>query len=214
VTNPKEAEGTLAERLPLQFETRRLLLRCYDANDAEWYYRMSLRNREHLREYESGNVVMTLKSEQDARETLRELAAYWRDGVCYFIGAFDKTSGDFVAQVYVGRFGTVPSEFIVGYFSDVLHEGSGYVSESVRATVDHIFSNLKAERVRIHCNEANLRSRHVAKHCGFHPFEQLQEERPGPDGGLRPCTTIVFLQQNRARNSYKSADMLGRGQSV
>lgn len=181
-------------RLPVKFETERLFLRPYAAEDASWYYQMSLRNREHLRRYESGNVAMSLMSEEHTRKTLSKLASYWDEGTCYFVGAFDKAAEDFVAQIYVGPFTQEPAEFIIGYIADCLHEGQGYVTEAVTKTVENIFDCLGADRVRIHCDETNTRSCRVAERCGFHKESSFPEEKKGPDGALHTCSTVVYLR--------------------
>jgi len=137
---------------------------------------------------------MSLTSEQHSREILDELARYWKQGVCYFVGVFDKATDEFVAQVYVGPFGEAPVDFIIGYVAECRHEGRGYVSEAVASTVTHVFSDLAADQVRIHCDEANLRSRSVAERCGFQLDRIFPEERPGPDGKLDPCNTAVYVQ--------------------
>ncbi len=188
-------------RLPARFETGRLILRSYTEEDASWYYQMSLRNRDHLKRYESGNVAMSLTSEEHTRKTLGALATYWDEGTCYFAGAFDKVTDDFVAQVYVGPFNREPVDFIVGYIADCVHEGRGYVTEAVMATVASIFDHLGADQVRIHCDETNERSRQVAERCGFHKESSFLEEKKGPDGGLHTCTTVVYL---RLRNDQAS----------
>lgn len=187
--------------LPVQLETERLILRSYVAEDASWYYRMSLRNREHLRRYESGNVIMSLTSEEHARRTLSELARYWEQGTCYFIGAFGKKTGEFVAQVYVGPFNREPVQFIIGYIADCGHEGGGYVSEAVTATVASIFDHLGADQVRIHCDETNERSRRVAERCGFRQTSSFSEEKQGSNGRLHACTTVVYLRLRSDRAS-------------
>ena len=188
-------------RLPVRFETERLILRSYTAEDASWYYQMSLRNRDHLRRYESGNVAMSLTSEEHTRKTLGELATYWDKGTCYFVGVFDKATEDFVAQVYVGPFNREPVEFIIGYIAECAHEGRGCVTEAVTATVESIFDSLGADRVRIHCDEINARSRRVAERCGFHKESSFLEEKKGPDGALHTCTTVVYL---RLRSDHAS----------
>lgn len=181
-------------RLPILMETQRETLRSYTKEDAAWYYQMSLRNRDHLRRYESGNLVMSLTSEEHARETLETLANYWKDGICYFIGAFGRTTTEFVAQVYVGPFSVDPVDFIIGYIADVEHEGHGYVSEAVTAVVAHIFTNLGADQVRIHCDVDNERSRRVAERCGFHLDKTFSEEKRGTDGNPALCNTAVYLR--------------------
>jgi RimJ/RimL family protein N-acetyltransferase len=181
-------------RLPIRWETKRLILRSYTELDAPWYYQMSLRNRDHLQRYESGNLAMSLTSEAHTRETLAEVAAYWSKGICYFVGAFDKTSDEFVAQVYVGPFSIEPVDFIIGYIAECKHEGHGYVSEAVKSTVSQLFAHLGAEQVRIHCDETNERSRRVAECCGFRLEKVFPEEKRGPDGKPELCNTTFYLQ--------------------
>ncbi len=180
--------------LPTPMETERLILRSYTEEDAAWYYEMSLKNREHLRRYESGNVTMSLTSEEHTRKTLSTLAKYWSKGVCYFAGGFDKVSGEFVAQVYVGPFNRQPAEFVMGYMANCAYEGRGYVSEAVTVIVADIFQHLGADQVRIHCDEANERSRRVAECCGFRLAKTFAEEKLRADGLLHACTTAVYLR--------------------
>ena len=181
-------------RLSARFETERLILRPYTAEDAAWYYPMSLGNREHLSRYESGNLAMSLTSEEHTQKTLGELSAYWNEGTCYFMGAFAKTTGEFVAQVYVGPFNREPLEFIIGYFADCAHEGKGFATEAVTATVENIFDHLGADQVRIHCDESNDRSLRVAERCGFRQESSFLEERKGSDGELHARKALVFLR--------------------
>lgn len=183
------------KRLPTHMETERLILRPYSAEDAVWYYEMSLRNREHLRRYESGNIAMSLTSEDSTRDTLGALAAYWRDGTCYFAGVFDKQRDSFVAQLYVGPFSMEPVDYIIGYMVDCTAEGNGYVTEAVTEVIENIFVHLDADQVRIHCDEANERSRRVAERCGFHLERMFPEEKMGPDGVPQTCTTVAYLRR-------------------
>ncbi|MFC2106679.1 GNAT family N-acetyltransferase, partial [Candidatus Bipolaricaulota bacterium] len=126
---------------------------------------------------------------------------YWEQGTCYFIGAFGLKTGEFMAQVYVGPFNREPVEFIIGYIADCGHEGQGFVTEAVTATVASIFDHLEADQVRIHCDETNERSRRVAERCGFRQTSSFLEEKQGPDGGLHACTTVVYLRLRSDRAS-------------
>ncbi|MFC2078898.1 GNAT family N-acetyltransferase [Candidatus Bipolaricaulota bacterium] len=194
MTRHEYAMTSPSSRLPGPFETEHLLLRPYSEDDATWYYQMSLRNRDHLRRYESGNVAMSLTSEEHTRKTLKALAGYWEDGTCYFVGVFSRATGDFVAQLYVGPFSQEPLDFILGYIGDRVHEGHGYVTEAVTATVANLFNHLGADQVRIHCDETNERSRGVAERCGFSKTASFAEEKRGPDGEFHMGTTIVYLR--------------------
>jgi RimJ/RimL family protein N-acetyltransferase len=167
---------------PKQFESERLHLRCYQPGDGKWYYAMSLKNHDHLMQYEAENVAAGIASEEAAEELVRDLANDWANSSCFFIGAFDKKTREFVAQIYVGPVDWKLPEFQIGYFADVDHEGQGYVTEAVKATLGIIFEELNAHRVRLMCDETNLRSKRVAERCQMTKEGLLRENKRHPDG--------------------------------
>jgi RimJ/RimL family protein N-acetyltransferase len=168
--------------LPIRIEAERLYLRPYQPGDGRWYYAMSLRNRAHLIHYEADNPVMTLESEEAAEVLVRELANAWATRDCFFMGAFIKQINEFAAQVYVGPVNWSLPEFQIGYFADVDHQGQGYVSEAVKAAMGFIFTNLKAHRIHLECDESNKRSWRVAERCGFVREGLLRENKLNEDG--------------------------------
>jgi ribosomal-protein-alanine N-acetyltransferase len=175
---------TTLPQIPTRMEYGRITLRSYEESDASWYCAMSRRNRIHLARYEAENAVMAVETEQDARDLLRELNTEWRAGNCFFMGAFDRQSGKFVAQVYVGLANRDLPEFEIGFFADRDHEGQGYVSEAVRAVLPFLFESLGAHRVRMECDDTNERSRRVAERCGLVLEGHIRENRRNPDGTL------------------------------
>jgi RimJ/RimL family protein N-acetyltransferase len=174
-------EKTLLE-FPTYFETERLHLRSYQAGDGKWYYAMSVKNHAHLRQYESENAAFNIASEETAEELVCELADAWTKRAYFFIGAFEKMTGKFVAQVYVGPIDWRTPEFEIGYFADVDHEGQGYVTEAVKGTLGILFGQLQAHRVRLACNETNLRSIRVAERCSMTREGIIRENKLNTDG--------------------------------
>jgi [ribosomal protein S5]-alanine N-acetyltransferase len=179
---------------PTPYESPRLTLRSYQPGDGNWYYAMSLRNRAHLNQYESENAVMTITNPEAAEALVGEFAKYWEQGTCFFIGAFEKGTGEFVAQVYVGIVDQTLPEFEIGYFADVAHEGQGYVTEAVRATLGMIFNHLNAHRVRLECAETNLRSIRVAERCGMTREGRLRQNKRAPDGSYHNSLIYGLLK--------------------
>jgi RimJ/RimL family protein N-acetyltransferase len=168
--------------IPTRIETERLYLRCYQPGDGRWYYAVSQKNRTHLARYEAGNVVLAIHSEEEAEITVRNLAAAWVARDCFFMAAFDKETGEFAAQIYVGPVNWDLPEFQIGYFVDKDREGRGYVTEAVRATLRFIFEHLQAQRVRLECNDTNVRSIRVAERCGMVREGHFRENKKNPDG--------------------------------
>ena len=170
--------------LPIRIETERLYLRGYHAGDGAWYYAMSQRNKPHLARYESGNAVMTINTEEEAETVIRGFEASWAARDAFFMGAFRRHTEAFVAQIYVGVVGWNLPEFEIGFFADVEHQGQGYVTEATRGALRFVFEQLRAHRVRLKCDDTNVRSRRVAERCGMVQEGHIRENKRNTDGSI------------------------------
>jgi RimJ/RimL family protein N-acetyltransferase len=170
--------------IPDRIETERLYVRPYRAGDGAWYYAMSQKNRNHLAQYESENVAMSIENDEEAEILVRDLAAAWVARDCFFMGAFLKDTDEFVAQIYIGPHDWELPEFRIGFFADVDHEGQGYVTEATRAAMRFIFDHLKAHRVSAECDETNTRSHRVLEHCGMVREAHFRQNKRNPNGKL------------------------------
>jgi aminoglycoside 6'-N-acetyltransferase len=168
--------------LPARIEAGRVYLRSYAAGDGRMYFEAGQRNRAHLRRYESGNAILSPEDEAAAETLVRELAADWQAGNCFFMGIFDRADDTFLGQVYVGPISRTLPEYAIGFFADVDHEGRGYVTEAVRAAIAFVFEHLDAQRVRMECDDTNIRSVGVAERCGLRREGHLRENKRHPDG--------------------------------
>ena len=167
---------------PKRLETERLILRPYRAGDGEMLYAAGLRNREHLTQYESGNVLLHLKDEEHAEAMACELADDWLELNCFFIGVFESSSGEWVGQVYVGPTNWKLPAFSIGFVADVHHEGKGYISEAVNSVLRMLFHEIGARRVSSDCHEDNHRSWRLLERCGFRREGHLRGNKLNPDG--------------------------------
>jgi len=181
--------------IPSYFESERLHLRSYRAGDGPLYYAVSRRNQEHLRRYESGNVVMQIKNEENAEIIVRDFAADWVARNSFFIGAFDKRNEHFVAQVYVGPVNWDLPEFQIGFFVDKEYEGQGYMTEAVRATLGFAFYHLSANRISAECDETNIRSMRVLERCGMVKEGLLRENKKNADGTISGTVHYGLLRR-------------------
>jgi RimJ/RimL family protein N-acetyltransferase len=156
---------------------------------------MSLKNKGHLGGYESDNPVMGIKSQEDAEALVRAFADEWETRRSFFLGAFERVTGEFVGQVYVGPVNWDLPEFTIGYFVDKDHEGQGYVTEAVKATLKFIFVHLKAWRVRLECDDTNVRSVRVAERCGFVNEGHLRQNKKNLDGTTSGTLWYAILRE-------------------
>jgi RimJ/RimL family protein N-acetyltransferase len=188
--------------IPTRLETERLVLRSYQPGDGSWYYSVSQRNRDHLLPFESQNVVMGIGSDEEAETVVQELAGAWAAGQSFFLAALLKTTGEFVAQIYIGVANRDLPEFELGYFVDCDHEGRGYVTEAAGAALRFAFEHLKAHRVRLECDDTNLRSIRVAERCGMVREGHFRENKKGPHGEFTGTVHYGLLRDEFERRSH------------
>lgn len=170
--------------IPLSYETPRLIVRRYAVEDSTWYWRVGQRNRDHLARFEGDNPIRALGSDAEARSLLEDFITAWQQGRAFFLGAFLKSTHEFVAQLYVGLCQSGVPEYSIGYFGDAEHGGRGYVGEAVQVGLEMCFKHLAAHRVRLECDDQNAKSANVAKRCGFVLEGHIRENHRHTDGSL------------------------------
>jgi len=177
-------------------ETERLYLRAYEAGDGPMYYAAGVRNRNHLAEFESDNVLMHLNGKQHAETVVRELAADWKAGKWFFIGMFDRSTSGWCGQVYVEPTDRELLEFTIGFVADVHHEGKGYVSEAVNRVLKVLFEDLNAHLVKSECSEKNIRSRRLLERCGFRWERYIKKDGTDIDISMnRGCLYVLSRKE-------------------
>jgi RimJ/RimL family protein N-acetyltransferase len=159
------------------------------------YYAASKRNRDHLVEFESGNVLMHLKDEEHAEITVRELGADYMARNCFFIGIFEKATDAWVGQVYVAPTDWELPEFAIGFVADVNYEGRGHISEAVKGVLGMLFGDMGAHRVKSDCHEDNVRSWRLLERCGFKREGHLRQNRRNADGSFHGDFLYGLLRQ-------------------
>ena len=175
---------------PSQFESERLIIRAYQPGDGQWFYPVCLRNQGHLKQFEGHNPVHGIHSVEDAEKLVHGFIVDWNCGRHYFMAALEKSTLAFAGQIYIGVVDWDMPEFEVGYFVDVDHEGKGYISEAVRATLGILFKELHALRVSLDCDDTNVRSQHVAERCGFLKEGHIRQNKRR-EGGV-PTGTFIY----------------------
>jgi len=57
--------------IPTRIETDRLILRRYDPEDGAMYFSVGQRNRQHLQQFEAGNILLSAKTQEEAEIIIR-----------------------------------------------------------------------------------------------------------------------------------------------
>jgi aminoglycoside 6'-N-acetyltransferase len=186
--------------LPERFETERLVLRPYRAEDAPWYFVMAQRNRDHLARHESGNSIFSIHCEADAVNVLRAFARHGQERSAFPFGAFLRESDEFVGQIYLGVTNDALPALNLGFFADCAHVNQGYLTEATRRALTFAFDDLGAHRVGLWCDDTNVPSRRIAERCGFRLEGHVREDKRHPDDSITGSLCFGLL-----RDDYRTA---------
>lgn len=107
-------------------------------------------------------------------------------------GAGPEAEGRLLVACGLHRVDWTVRRFEIGYWRRTGYGGQGLVDEAVRALVALAFGTLRAERVEIRCDAANVRSARVAERCGFTLEGRLRRDGVTPGG--EPRDTLVYAQ--------------------
>jgi ribosomal-protein-serine acetyltransferase len=87
---------------------------------------------------------------------------------------------------------TVPA-FEIGYWIVPSAEGQGFVTEAVGLLTDFALGEFSANRISIHCDPHNERSRRVAERLGYQFEGRLRNRARTPQGSLRDTLVFSFV---------------------
>jgi [ribosomal protein S5]-alanine N-acetyltransferase len=208
------SESHIALDIPAYIETENLYLRPYRSGDGPMLYAAGMRNQEHLAEFESGNLLLFLKSEAQTEEIIDNLTADRAAHKCFFIGIFEKASNQWVGQVYVEPTNRDLPEFAIGYVADVNYEGKGFISEAVRSVLRMLFIDMRAHRIKSDCHEHNIRSWRLLERCGFKREGHLRENKRNADGSFHGDYLYGLLQQEYEQNLAAEAEPKGNNRII
>ena len=150
-------------RLPSEIVTPRLLLRLWRPGDVPALRGAIEASIEHLRPWLAWTRFEPL-SDKDRVDLINSGRAGWHQGG-------DASYGAFREDVVIGACGLHhrqgPGTLDLGYWVHVDHVGRGYAVEMARGLTSAAFGVPGVERVEIHHDKANTRSRVVPQSLGF-----------------------------------------------
>lgn len=150
-------------------ETRRLLLRTLEPDDAPRVLAFFERNRAHFQPWDPPRPA--------AFYTLpywRDTLAKWRTecleerSLRFFILAGDDPRGPVLGMAHFTRLVRGPFQCAgLGYSLDECAVGHGYMQEALRGAIDHMFDGLGYHRIEANYRPENVRSGRVLAALGF-----------------------------------------------
>jgi ribosomal-protein-serine acetyltransferase len=141
-----------------------LVLRTPSITDA--YHALLVANRERLARWEAWAIAPPAREE--TRSFLEASARNWLAGLELPVAIAVRARGQWRLAGAVSLHITPYSRSAeIGYWIDGGHEGRGLASRAVAAVLDHGFGALGIDRVALHTEPANERSRALARRLGF-----------------------------------------------
>ena len=148
---PLSAEAALIPRTPLI---------------AKAYHELLVANHERLARWEPWAVNPPVLEE--TRSFLRASAQKWLDGAELPVAIAIRENGHWRLAGSVSlRISPYSQSGEIGYWIDGGYEGRGLASKAVAAVLDQAFGPLGLDRVALHTDTANQRSRALARRLGF-----------------------------------------------
>ncbi len=163
--------------IPRRIETERLVLRCYEATDAEEMSRVVFASRHYLAPWMPWARDEPL-SLIDRSELLATFIREFDEGAGFVLGIFRRDSGAYVGGTGLHtRLG--PGILEIGYWIAADQQRNGFVTEGAIALTQVAIDFAGAERVEIHHVPHNLHSRAVPERLDYTYEGRHQTLMPG-----------------------------------
>ena len=179
--------------LPASIDTARLLMRPPQAGDGALLLTAVTESLPELRRFLASLPWVV------AEQSLESSEVYCRNAQANFVARkdlpfllFEKSTGALVGAAGLHRMDWTTPKAEVGYWGRTSRSGKGFISEAVLALTAFAFAQLRAVRVELVIDEANVESRKLAQRCDFTLEGVLRSERRAPDGSLR--NTCIYAR--------------------
>lgn len=170
-----------------RIETNRLIIRCYQMEDAPMLSDAITRSLDHLRPW-----MPWAKSQPTPESTIKLLKLFHETfylGQDYFFGIFNKTETELIGSTGLHtRIGAHARE--IGYWINVAHTRQGYAKETVTALIKIGFTIEKLERIEIRCDPNNIISQKIPKALGFKNIATIKNNETDVNG--QPRDTMIW----------------------
>lgn len=173
---------------PEQLLGRRILLRPYSASDATSVKEAVEESRDLLRPWMPW--WQTHQTIEESIDFCVRSRARWMLRHTMNFGIWERATGRYVGGTGFNEPDWKVRKFEIGYWLRESAVGHGYVTEAVRVLTRAAIERLDANRVEIHCDARNNRSRRVAERCGFLLEGTLRRDALTTDGSLRD--TLIY----------------------
>jgi RimJ/RimL family protein N-acetyltransferase len=182
---------------PNAIRTERLLLRCWNPEDAGALKEAVDSSVEHLRPWMPW-ITAEPQTLKEKVQLLRGFRGRFDLGQDFVYGVFDRDGTEVVGGTGLHtRVG--PDAYEIGYWIRESHAGRGFATELSAALTRVAFELCDVDRVEIHCQLDNVRSLAVPRKLGYREEARLARRLTAADGiGLRDAVVHTLFRSEYA----------------
>ena len=155
------------DSLPSRIESERLLLRAFEIQDAEEYYRLEQHSIDgHLAPYSPIKPPPPNDAEgiRTMRDQIRTTEEKWEDGLDYRFVIIQKKSGTIIGQIGITNIiHNVAQSAFIGYWIGKDYLNQGYATEALVVALHYAFEFLKLHRISLWIVPDNVASLRMAE---------------------------------------------------
>ncbi|MDR3713636.1 MAG: GNAT family protein [Puia sp.] len=196
-----------------RIETDRLLIRCYEPADASKLLESIRASVGHLLPWMPW--AKREPEDLDAKiEKVRLFRGQFDLGLDYIFAIFDRSGENWLGSTGLHtRIGGNARE--IGYWIDARHLKKGYATEAVRALVRIGFAVERLDRIEIHCDPENDKSRRIPERLGFIHEATLKNRFIDADDRRRDKMIWTLFREEYEKTaiagmSLRAFDIIGR----
>lgn len=202
---------------PYKIETGRLLIRCFEPQDAYALNKVVQLNRNHLLPW-----MPWAKEECDSLAQkvhhIREFRGQFDLDLDHLYGIFDRHNGELMGSIGLHKRPDGNAREI-GFWISSKHNNKGFATEAVSSVTFVGFEIAMLDRIEIHCSVHNVRSMAVCKKNHYYLETVLQNKIEFPDGILSDKMIWVLFKKDYLKIKHLftpvvASDMLGIELSV
>ncbi|MDM4767464.1 GNAT family N-acetyltransferase [Pelomonas sp. SE-A7] len=178
--------------VPEKIETERLLIAAPRAGVGPALNEAVIETMDQLKRWMPWAQQASTIEEMEA-VVRRQVAAFvLREDLPFQIYSREPQGRRLLGAMGLHRFDWAARRFEIGYWLRRTAQGQGLMSEAVNGMAEMAFTQLRARRLEIRCDETNDRSRGVAERCGFTLESVMRGQSVNTAGEL--CSSCVYVK--------------------
>lgn len=152
----------------MKYSADRVYVRFWKVEDAALLLDLQVRNRAEIEKISASNREESFYSLEGQRSLIESWDKKREDGKRYSFGIFLNKTDELVGEISVFEIVLdATPKWIVGYVTDILHQGKGYMSEALQCVLEFAKHETEITRIEAGAVPDNTGSIRVLQKAGF-----------------------------------------------